>query len=249
MSANVAIAPETTTTRRREPTSFFIFLGMMGFVVLAKILLALIPTPFTNSSQTAVFTWPAIVVFAAAGLLGVLLSQRIGLPAFWEGRNALWQRLGLPIVIGIILGAVILVLQITTHFNDVSLHETGVKSVDIPLPTALYVYPAAAVLVEILYRLLPVPLLVWGIGNVILRGRFHTAVFWVVAALVATLEPLSQSVVFLHHPEILIPLSAFIYGVNLVGMWLFWRYGFVAALLLRIGFYLVWHLGGAALHF
>jgi hypothetical protein len=47
--------------------------------------------------------------------------------------------------------------------------------------------------VEVSYRLLAVPMLLWLISGLVLRGRWQVQVFWLLAVLSSPVEPVSQN--------------------------------------------------------
>jgi hypothetical protein len=110
-------------------------------------------------------------------------------------------------------------------------------------PGSLLLYPGGAIIVEVIYRLLPVPLLLWLVSSLILRGRGQAQTFWILAALTSLLEPASQDLSYI--PYGIVPVAAsFIpeYAFNFVQASYFRRCGVVAAIVVRWGNYLVWHI-------
>jgi hypothetical protein len=112
------------------------------------------------------------------------------------------------------------------------------------LPGSLLFYAGGAVIVEVIYRLLPIPVLMWLISNVLLRGRGQSAAFWVLALLTSALEPLSQDLPALQAGAVLVASTQFVahYAFNFIQAVLFRRSGFLAAIVVRMAFYLVWHI-------
>jgi hypothetical protein len=53
------------------------------------------------------------------------------------------------------------------------------------------VYAGGAIIVEVFYRLIPIPLVIL-VSNVLLRGPWQQQVFWVLAALTSLVEPASR---------------------------------------------------------
>ena len=79
-----------------------------------------------------------------------------------------------------------------------------------------------------------------------LRGRGQAPAFWVLAALSSLLEPVSQDLPVLSKGVSLALVgSAFVPDLllNLAQVIMFRKYGFVASIVTRIAFYLVWHVG------
>lgn len=124
----------------------------------------------------------------------------------------------------------------------------NLPSVMVPFPGSLFVYSAGAVFVEVVFRLLPIPLLLWLISSLLLRGRGQEPVFWVLAVLSSLIEPLTQGVV----TSVLPPLPwavvlALTFSVNMAQVALFRRYGLLSAITLRLAFYVVTYGIGAML--
>ena len=97
--------------------------------------------------------------------------------------------------------------------------------------------------VEIIYRLFPIPLLLWLISSVLLAGRAQTPVFWVLAVLTSFIEPLTQDLEAASLGALM--LAAVLlrgFGLNFIQAVLFRQYGFLAAILMRVAFYVVWHM-------
>jgi hypothetical protein len=103
-------------------------------------------------------------------------------------------------------------------------------------------YPGGAILVEVLYRLLPIPLVLWLISSVLLRGHAQREVFWTLAVLSSVIEPLSQHLLPLRAGATVLFVSQFglDYAFNLARAVRFRRVGFPAAIVMRVAMYLVW---------
>lgn len=65
-------------------------------------------------------------------------------------------------------------------------------SIHIDFRASALIYPGGVIIVEVLYRIFPVPLFLWLISGVFLRGRQQEHVFWILAALTALLESVAQ---------------------------------------------------------
>ncbi len=93
------------------------------------------------------------------------------------------------------------------------------------------------------YRLLPIPLLLWLVSNVALRGRWREQTFWVLAVLTSAIEPLSQETSVLPHGVLLFAgLFGLGYAFNFAQAVFFRRSGFLASIVVRLGYYAVWHI-------
>lgn len=234
---------------RRTRRSYLIYLGLLAYLVAVKLLMTFAPVSFVASLQAAAFTWPFLVLVGAAGALGLFLSGRTGFPDWWDERIPATARLLLPAGIGIAAGVLFLAVERLTDFEQIALAGTGQTSINVPFPASLFFYPAGAIITEILYRLAPLPLLLWLISNVVLRHRLERQVFWVLAVLVSLIEPASQVAAFQGHAVVMALLSLWIFAFNLLAVWLFRSYGFLAPLTLRLAYYLVWHVIGGGVPF
>lgn len=116
-------------------------------------------------------------------------------------------------------------------------------TINVGLPEALLFYPSMAVVAEVVFHL--VPLSLWKVAG---RRRTNDGGFAGARAaivLIAALEPIFQAVLGRDPArpwwgELLTGLH--IYGLNLVLVTLFLRRGLPAALMLRLAYYVYWHL-------
>jgi hypothetical protein len=221
-----------------------VYLGLMAFLVAIKLVLTYFPQVFRSPAQATVFEWKFLAIWTVTGLLGVLLAGRTGFPPAWgePGTNA--KRVWLPLALGVGLGVIAIITDLTTGWTKLVADKMHLPTIHIEFPASVLVYPGGAVIVEVIYRLLLIPLLLWLISGVILRGRHEERIFWVLAVLTSLLEPLSQDL-----QEIITGPSRFAlacvfvedYSLNIGQAWLFRRYGFLSSILLRVFFYLIWH--------
>ena len=224
--------------------SLKVYLGLMAFLVAIKLVLTYFPEVFRSPAQAAVFEWKFLAIWTVTGLLGVMLAARTGFPPPWgePGTNA--KRVWLPLALGVALGAIAIVTDLATGWTKLVGEKIHLPTIHIEFPASALIYPGGAIIVEVIYRLLLIPLLLWLISGVILRGRHEERVFWVLAVLTSLLEPFSQDL-----REIITGPSRFAFGwvfaedyaLNLGQAWLFRRYGFLSSILLRVFFYLIWH--------
>jgi hypothetical protein len=88
-----------------------------------------------------------------------------------------------------------------------------------------------------------IPLLLWLVSTLLLRGRWQQPIFWVLAALTSLIEPLTQDMEAL---ALGAPMFAAViargFGLNFIQATLFRKYGWLAAILMRVAFYVVWHM-------
>ena len=109
------------------------------------------------------------------------------------------------------------------------------------VPMAL-AFSAASIIVEVVHRLLIIPLLLFVISNLVLRGRWQDQIFWILAIPLSALEPLLQARDVMALPQNLSIVYAIVfYALNFVQVVMFRRYGYFSSYLMRVAFYVVWH--------
>ena len=217
---------------------------LIGYLVLVKLALTALPGVLRSPAQAKVFEWPLLALWAALGSAGIWLSERTGFAPAWEPGTAR-SRLLTPALWGFGFGALAVATDLATGWTKWVAARLGVESIHIPWPESLLIYPGGAIIVEILYRLFAIPLLLWLISSIALRGRRQEAVFWALAALTSLAEPAGD----LRLRELgwgtMAAVFAQDYALNFAQAWFFRKRGFLAAITMRVAFYLVWHvLGG-----
>lgn len=240
------MAAETSARR-----SLAIYLALIACLVAVKVIVDLASVEVITPGQATGFSWPMIGFLALAGGCSAWLVPRTGLPGVGDARVSPRRWLLLPAAVGLGLGAVNLAVQAVTGYVRLNPENSGNAgpSINVPFPESLAFYSGGAIVVESLFRLIPITLLLWLVGNVILRGRAQTPVFWVVAALASVIEPATTVGLFAGSPGLILVVGVGLYGVNLLEALLFRRYGFLAPLTFRLTFYLVWHGVGSAIGF
>ena len=136
--------------------SLAIFACLAGTLVHCKLLLAPVALDYKTEGQRIIFTWRALAAISAYGFLGVYLSAKTGFPPMW---NEPMQSGRGPLIAashGLIVGLAAVALDSIRPVAEV----LGLKSVHIPLPEAIPFYWYGAVVSEIWYHLVPVPLFI-----------------------------------------------------------------------------------------
>ncbi len=219
-------------------TSTKIYLGLVAFLVVVKVIFLLFPAAFPGADQVSAFYWTTIFVVAAMGFVGLVLSRRAGFPDIWDARISNRQRFLIPALVGLIYG-------VETVLRDLA----NPSPVHLKLPHSVPFYAYGAVLLEVMLRLFAVTFLTWLISNVILRGRWQTPAFWVAAVAAALYEPLPyireelSGAPAIADPSVVIKWATEpLFIANVVSAYLYRKYGFLAPLVMRLSFYLVWHI-------
>ena len=230
----------TLFTIKNLSTSIKVYLGLVVALLAMHVTLTVLPVAYAVQSQAALASWPAVIGFVLVGLAGVWLAHRTGFPEMWDSQIPARQRLLPSALLGAISGIVLAVL--------INLVIRLPGQIHVPFPTSILFYTYGAIQSEILFRLFLIPLILWLISSVVLRGRWQEQVFWGVAIVLSLLEPLTQvggalqMGMLANTPPALIGLMfATIYGVNLASAYLFKKSGFLAPLTVRLSLYLVWH--------
>jgi hypothetical protein len=219
-----------------------VFFWLAGYLVLVKLVLTIAPGVFRSPAQAKVFEWPFLALWTALGSLGVFLSERTGLPSPWEKGDAR-RRLLEPAIWGFALGILAVITDAATGWSHAVAAKMGLPSIHIEFPASALVYPGGAIIVEILYRLFPIPVLLWLLTRIPALRKRESAVFWTLAALTSFLEPLGDLALRSQGFVTMAGVFAQDYALNFLQAWTFRRRGFLAAIVVRVAFYAVWHVG------
>jgi hypothetical protein len=220
-----------------------VWILVTAFLIAVQLFITFIGAGLERDPRAGLFAWPSLAAFAALGMVGIIFAHRTGFPSAWDARLSNRQRVLYPVAIGLGFGLLAVLIEQFTHGTSFFKEQTGSAVFNAPFPGSLLLYPGGAVLVEVLYRLLPIPLLLWVISNVLLRGRAQTPVFWSLALLTSLIEPVSQDLGAFRAGAVMLAVSQFVpdYAFNLTQAALFRRYGFLVAIAARVVDYLVWH--------
>ena len=225
------------------PSSVTVWSALVAYLGLVKITLDLFfPHAFADPAQASLLGWVPLGIFSGLGLIGVWLSQQTGFPSALDAQVSLRQRLLIPLLIGVGFGLPQVVLDLLTGFTKLIAARHGVTQQYTDFPSMLLIFTAAPIIVEVVYRLFLVPLLLWLISNVLLKKRAQAPIFWMLAVVTSALEPVSQVPDLQVLPAALaVVLAVEYFTINLTQAYFFRKQGFLAAILVRVGFYLVWH--------
>ena len=221
------------------PSSVKAYLALFAFVVVLRIILFFVPVEYPLPNQEQLVAIPRIIVIFALGYVGLRLAPKAGFAEIYNATVSNKQRFLLPILIGLGFGVISVIFDL--------LQPLGVD-LQIKLPGSLLVYPIGGILEEIMFRLLLTTSLVWLISTVIFKGKWQDQVFWFIAFAVGFLYAflqIGQYATFTGSP--VVPLVAFrfivIIGVYfIVAAYLFRKYGFLAAVSMRLADYLIYHI-------
>lgn len=220
-----------------------VYLGIAAFLVTV-----VFPVQFLDRSQAGFFEPQGVIAIGIMGLIGVWLSMRTGFPNAWEPKVTNKQRLVIPMITGLVLGSLFLATDLITNMSQLQQEHLNIQSTDVAFPASVFVYSSGAIFVEVVYRLFTIPLFL-GLISIFVRGQSaREGVFWVLAFLTSLIEPLTNTAA----SQFLAPLAlGFVliqsFGTNFLQAVFFRKYGFLAAILLRVAFYIPSHVIGSFL--
>jgi len=229
-------------------TSTRIYFGLIALLVLIKIFFLVSPITLPIAGNEGVFSPLTILTLGVLGFVGLLLARRAGFADVWDARVTNRQRFLIPCIAGLIYGLVTIAPLLSGASNRLHPLATG-SDVHVKFPLSIPYYVYGAVFLEIFLRLFCVSILVWLISNVILRGKWQTPVFWLAAIVVAFYEPMPYMMQDFAGTtpigSLYIVFSTVISSLfisNVIAAYLSRKYGILAAVVMRLSHYLVWHI-------
>jgi hypothetical protein len=227
---------EGESATNKISASLKIYLGLVAIMVILTGMQTPLALEINQGQQTS---WLLIIIVAMLGWIGVILSPKTGFPEMCNPQISNRQRFWFPVLGGIGLGVGMFLFDVFQPLGS----EAQTK-----FPDSLVIFSFAGLIEEIIIHLFLTTLLIWLISGLLLKGRYQEPIFWVVAAGGAVLYWLAQvQAIRTYFPEqFSIGLGAQVFLVIVVtitaGAYVFRKGGFLAALSLRYGFYLVWHI-------
>ena len=224
---------------RVSAASFVTFGLLAALLVGTKLHFVENPIAFPPEAETA-FEWRILATLLSCGLLGLVLAPYARFPDMWDRSVKHRHRLVVPVVWGVVYGLVTVARDLPDPAGDHLFY-----------PASVPFYAYGAVFLEILLRLFGLTLTAWLLGEVLLMGYLRNAAFWAANALTSLYEPLPmiwEDLQRLEQPAQL-PVTlvnwAFhpLFLANLLTGYLYRRFGFLTAVLFRMSFYGVWHVG------
>lgn len=215
----------------------------MAILFLAKAIELLADVEYNLVGQQAPLA--GLVLYGLLGAAGLWLSRRTGFPRMWDPNISNRGRFLLPAVIGVVTGLGMIGMDLWLRIANYS------QIPQTELPEGLLAVIIAGITEEIALRLFLIPLLIWLVSGLVLKGRWQEQTFWGAAGVVAVLYTWLAVGALLGRAEIADVGRAppfYILGFptillySLLAAWFFRRAGFLAVLSLRIGFYFVWHI-------
>jgi hypothetical protein len=246
-----------TTTEKIGPkpffsSSIFVWLILVGYLALVKLVVLPFFPPIEIDSIAAIFSWGAIVSAGSIGLVGLWLADRTGFMPALDPSVSNRQRYWIPLLIGGVIGTVASLLDPITRGTQFIAENMGVASFNTDYPLSLFIYTSGTVVIEAIFRLFLFPVLLWLISYAVLKRRWQEQTFWVLILIFSFLEPLGQLSGQMT-PKVMdnfgqffvtmfLPMLLTNYPMGVAQAYLFRRYGFLASFMVRMGYYIIWHI-------
>ncbi len=119
------VQPITDAIANIRPTSTTIYLALMAYLALVKLLITFFPAPFRSAAQAGVFAWPFIAVVTVGGLIGLCFARKTGFPDAWDARVSIIQRLLIPALVGVAISVPSVVIDLLTHYTAILSAQHG----------------------------------------------------------------------------------------------------------------------------
>lgn len=227
-----------TRDLRVSLTAFSIFVAIL---IAVKIFIILNPNMLRSVAQAGVFAWPFLLAWALLGTLGVLLATKSGFAMAWDSRISGALKIWYPLLTGFVLGGIAVLVDANTGWADWVAGQMKIDSIHIPFPASLPIYFGGAIVVEIVYQIFPIGFLYWLVCRVIIK-RDSNFVFWSLALLTSAIEPSGSISLYRHSAVAAVPVVSHDFAMNIAQAWFFKKAGIVSALLVRLAYYLLWHI-------
>lgn len=218
--------------------SVFAYLLIFTAIIILRLMINLFPPGMIASQMANLTDTRSIAAIWVVGWVGVYLAPITGFAGTWQDNISAIKRFLEPVLIGVGIGLLSIGFDLLQPLQGESL---------IKFPVSLVAYPLAAILEEIIFRLFLTTTLVYILSNILLWGRWPELVFWVVSVLLAVFYNLLQLNQYqnLIGTLNLIVVVRFIIGIAvffILAAYYYRRYGFLAAISMHVGYYLVWHI-------
>jgi hypothetical protein len=224
------------------------------YLVFGLLMLVLVAVHFLvagelkSGSQAAVFSWPGLAAIAAIGAVGVALTRFARMHGPWEPSLSIGEKIWKPLGVGLVIGALALGADLLTHQTEKMAQAMHLNSIHIDFPVSIPIYYGASILVSVIYFFVLIPLVVWLVGRLLLKGKHETAVFWVIGTICALIEPITQGEL----PHAMTDAGAALYMIPGLGLvfgqvYFLRRAGLIACVLVRVGYYTFSHIAAGLL--
>ena len=229
--------------KTQKRNDFICYAFLIATLIIIHYIFVLWPDTGMLESQRALFSWKAIGIVGLLGLASLFLLNLTGLRKLWDANVGIKQKILYPVVAGLLLGSLHSGYDMLTGAASEIAAHMGLEDIHIDFPFSIPVYLGGAILVNIIYYLIPIPILVYLVSKLIMKGKAEGIVFWTTGILIALFEPLTNPGISVIQEVgmVVLPLSFSVLVFNLLSILFIRKYGFIASIFFRIGFYTVWH--------
>jgi hypothetical protein len=237
------VAGPAYSSRTASLRNYIAFAILMACLIAVHFVLAFNAGAAKSVAQAAVFSWTALVIIAGLGFASTFFLNRTQLRGIWDASVPIMQRIGWPSLLGLAIGIAVVAIDLYTGWSHTVASEVHLTTIHIAFPLSIPIYFGGAILVTIIYYYILIPFIDWIVVYKLLKGRGEEVVFWITGALLALVEPLTQGD-FSAIPRHGVPALAAALGdlaLNFAQVFFLRRSGLVAAAIVRIAFYAVWH--------
>ena len=256
-TTNLPVTSEKSWSTGALSSSIFVWLLLVAYLILVKIVILPLFPPIAIEAVAAIFSWSVILVAGFIGLVGLWVADHTGFMPALDPRVSNRQRYLIPLLIGGGIGVLASFLDLVTKGTQFIAENMGVSSFNTDYPLSLFVYTSGTVVIEAVFRLFLFPVLLWLISFVVLKKRWQEQTFWTLILLFSFLEPLGQLSGQMT-PRVMenfgqffvmmfLPMLLTNYPMGVAQAYLFRKYGFLASFMVRMGYYIIWHIAYGSL--
>lgn len=178
-----------------------------------------------------------MILVSLLGFAALYLGKKTNFPDVWDDKVSNKGRFLIPFIVGVTFGLIQIVMSVVQNLK--------VPMIEFPL--SIPVYLSLGILSELVFHFIPVVFLLWLISNVILGHRWENKIYWIIAILVSSWEPVMQLIAMYDMGVLKDVFSGVIpfflmFFANMVPIHFLRKYGLLASVVWRLSDYLVWHI-------
>ncbi|MGA1872383.1 MAG: hypothetical protein ACMUHY_01805 [Thermoplasmatota archaeon] len=209
-----------------------VFLLLMAISSICQVIV----TPFLLNEPQLFVNWIAIPIHGGLGYIGMRFFLREAGPKGMMDVPGEWRQYLFPAIAGLLFGV------LATGFDMIS--ETKVPQ--LPFPLSIPAYIPVAIMDNMFWKLFIMTMVVYMVSGRLFKGRKQEAVYWgmaVVYSIVYMMIQFGQYAALVGEITPVTVVQIFIVsgGFILTSCWAFRRWGFLAAVIMHISQYLLYH--------
>ena len=211
-----------------------IYLILVIIIVILQIILAI----FFLSPDQIISNWLLIIVYVVLGCIALrYFEENVGFPEMLDKNIKFKNRILIPLILGLIFGIGAIIFDFINPF----------KVPQLPLPISIPYWIFIGITDEIFWRLFLLTFLIWIISFKILNDKKQEQVFWGVAISESIIYIIIQLVLFSSFVGtitflVLLQIIIISGGYIIVACYCYRKGGFLAAIVIRLTQYTVYHI-------